>query len=163
MAASGKLYGLAFKSMVNGEINWTSHTIKAMLCTSAYTPNQDTHQYKSSVTNESAGTGYTAGGVALAGKTVNYTAGTNTLILDASDTQCPTRQSRAVIWCCTTTRRLRMRRSPSSGTSISALTCPLRQVFSPVCGMPPESSASPPRKQEASRWACSTAAKPHRR
>ena len=76
MAASGKLYGLAFKSMVNGEINWTSHTIKAMLCTSAYTPNQDTHQYKSSVTNESAGTGYTAGGVALAGKTVNYTAGT---------------------------------------------------------------------------------------
>ena len=89
MAATGKLFGLAFKSMVNGEINWSSHTIKAMLCTSAYTPNQDTHQYKSSVTNESAGTGYTAGGVALAGKTVNYTAGTNTLVLDASDTQWP--------------------------------------------------------------------------
>ncbi|MCQ4148656.1 hypothetical protein [Rhodococcus qingshengii] len=89
MAVTGKLFGLAFKSMINGEINWTSHTIKAMLCTSAYTPNQDTHQYKSSVTNEAAGTGYTAGGVALAGKTVTYTAGTNTLILDASDTQWP--------------------------------------------------------------------------
>lgn len=89
MAVSAKLYGLAFKSMINGEINYTAHTIKAMLCTSAYTPNQDTHQYKSSITNEAAGTGYTAGGVALQGKSVNYTAGTNTLILDASDTQWP--------------------------------------------------------------------------
>jgi len=89
MAVSAKLYGLAFKSMINGEINYTAHTIKAMLCTSAYTPNQDTHQYKSSITNEAAGAGYTAGGVALAGKTVTYTPGTNTLILDASDTQWP--------------------------------------------------------------------------
>lgn len=89
MAVTAKLYGLAFQSMVNGEINYTGHTIKAMLCTSAYTPNQDTHQYKSSVTNEAVGTGYTAGGVALSGKTVVYTAGTNTLVLDATDTQWP--------------------------------------------------------------------------
>lgn len=89
MAVTAKLYGLAFKSLFNGEINWTSHTIKAMLCTSAYVPDQDTHQYRSSVTNEVSGTGYTAGGVALAGKTVTYTPGTNTLVLDASDTQWP--------------------------------------------------------------------------
>ena len=85
MAATAKLYGPAMKSAFNGEINWTSHTIKVMLCTSAYTPDQDVHQYKSSVTNEVTGTGYTAGGLTLATPTVNYTAGTNTLVLDGPD------------------------------------------------------------------------------
>lgn len=56
-----------------------------MLCTSAYTPDQDTHQYKSSVTNEASGTGYTAGGATLATATLAYTTGTNTLVLDAVD------------------------------------------------------------------------------
>lgn len=44
-----------------------------MLCTNAYTPNIQTHQYKSSITNEVVGTGYTAGGVTLT-PTVSYTA-----------------------------------------------------------------------------------------
>jgi hypothetical protein len=39
-----------------------SGTLKIMLVTAAYTPNQNTHQYKSSVTNEVSGTGYTARG-----------------------------------------------------------------------------------------------------
>jgi hypothetical protein len=56
-----------------------------MLCTSSYTPNQDTHRYKSSVTNEVSGTGYTAGGATLASKTVNYDTASNTLTLDAAD------------------------------------------------------------------------------
>ncbi|WP_395704998.1 hypothetical protein [Rhodococcus ruber] len=86
MAVTAKLYGLALKSAFNGEIDWDTHTIKVMLCTSAYTPDQDTHQYKSSVTNEVTGTGYTAGGATLASATVTYTAGTNTLVLDAADT-----------------------------------------------------------------------------
>jgi hypothetical protein len=60
-------------------------TLKVMLCTSAYTPDQDAHQYKSSVTNEVSGTGYTAGGATLAGVTVTYTGATNTLTLDAAD------------------------------------------------------------------------------
>lgn len=56
-----------------------------MLTTSSYTPNQDTHQYKSDVTNEISGTGYTAGGVTLASCTSTYTGGTNVLSLDAGD------------------------------------------------------------------------------
>ena len=59
--------------------------MKALLTTSGYAPNQDTHRYKSSVTNEVTGTGYTAGGVTLTSKTAAYDAATNTLTLDAAD------------------------------------------------------------------------------
>lgn len=86
MAVTAKLYGLALQSAFNKEIDWDTDVIKVMLCTSAYTPDQDTHQYKSSVTNEASGTGYTAGGATLAASAPSYTAGTNTLVLDAADT-----------------------------------------------------------------------------
>ena len=85
MAVTTSYYGLVFKSAFNKEIDLDSDAIKIMLCTSAYTPSQDTHQYKSSVTNEVVGTGYTAGGATLTGVTVTYTAGTNTFSFDAAD------------------------------------------------------------------------------
>jgi hypothetical protein len=85
MSVTAKVYGLALKSLCNKEIDYDTDTVKVMLCTSSYTPNQDTHQYKSDVTNEVTGTGYTAGGATLASKTVTYTSGTNTLVLDAAD------------------------------------------------------------------------------
>lgn len=72
MATTASLYGNVHLKAFNGEINWLTDTIKAMLTTSAYTPNQDTHVYLSSVTNEIAGTGYTAGGVTLSSKTATY-------------------------------------------------------------------------------------------
>jgi hypothetical protein len=46
---------------------------------------QDTHRYKSSVTNEVTGTGYTAGGVTLTSKTAVYDVASNTLTLDCAD------------------------------------------------------------------------------
>jgi hypothetical protein len=79
------VYGLALRQFVNGGINFAGDTIKAMLTTGAYVPAQDTHEFRSAVTNEVTGTGYTAGGVALTGKTVTYDAATNTLTLDADD------------------------------------------------------------------------------
>lgn len=85
MAVSAKVYGLAQKSLANKEIDWDTDTIKVMLCTSTYTPDQDTHQYKSSVTNEVSGTGYTAGGATLTSCTSTYTSGTNVQMLDAAD------------------------------------------------------------------------------
>lgn len=84
--ATGNVYGLFQQSLANKEIDWNSDTIKVMLCTSAYTPNQDTHQYKSDVTNEVTGTGYTAGGATLTSCTSAYTTGTNVQKLDAADT-----------------------------------------------------------------------------
>ena len=46
-------------------IDFLSDTIKVMLCTNAYTPAQDTHVFKSDVTNEVTGTGYTAASTSL--------------------------------------------------------------------------------------------------
>ncbi|BDB59004.1 MULTISPECIES: hypothetical protein [Rhodococcus] len=89
MAVTAKLYGGFLQSLAAGEINLASDTLKAMLCTSAYTPNQDTHRYKSSVTGEVTGTGYTAGGKSLTGVTVTYDAATNRLRLDSDDPSWP--------------------------------------------------------------------------
>lgn len=85
MPVTGKLFGLLFTSLWNKEIDYEADTIKVMLTTVTYVPNQDTHDYKNDVTNEVTGTGYTATGETLASKTVTYTAGTNIHVLDAAD------------------------------------------------------------------------------
>jgi hypothetical protein len=85
MAVTAKMYGLCFKSAFNKEIDLDSDTIKVMLCTSSYTPDQDTHQYKSSVTNEITGTGYTAGGATLGSPAVAYNTSTNVFNFDGAD------------------------------------------------------------------------------
>jgi hypothetical protein len=68
---------------VNKEVDWDSDTIKAALCTSSYTPNQDTHQYASSLTNELSGGSYAR--VTLSGKTTTYDTSTNVHKLDCDD------------------------------------------------------------------------------
>jgi len=90
MSVIAKIYGPFFLSLANKEIDLDSDTLKVMLCTSSYTPNQDTHRYKSDVTNEISGTGYTAGGLALTSVTVSYDAPTTTFKLDAADPTWPT-------------------------------------------------------------------------
>src|SRR3954449_3156505 len=85
MAVTALVYGGFLQSLANKEIDLDSDSIKVMLCTSTYTPDQDAHRYKSSVTNEITGTGYTAGGVALTTVTVGYTGATNVLKFDADD------------------------------------------------------------------------------
>lgn len=82
MASSGSgtwhVYASCPAKMANKEIDWDTDTIKVMLCTSSYTPNQTTHDYKNDVTNEVSGTGYTAGGATLGSKTITL----NTLSQD---------------------------------------------------------------------------------
>jgi hypothetical protein len=82
-----KLYGQFIQAAFNKEIDFDTDTIKVALLTNAYTPDQDAHNYFDDVVaNEVSGaTGYTAGGNTLANKTVTYSAGTNTLVLDADD------------------------------------------------------------------------------
>lgn len=72
MADSIAIYNQYMKSLQNKEINWNTDTFKLMLCDASYTPNQGTHQYKSSVTGEVSGGGYVAGGIALTGVTLTY-------------------------------------------------------------------------------------------
>lgn len=83
---ASKVYGNAIKAAFNKEVDWDSDTIKVMLLTSAYAPNQDGHDYLDDVVaNEVTGTGYIAGGQALTSKTATYDAATNTVKFDAAD------------------------------------------------------------------------------
>lgn len=85
MAVTAKLYGKGILAVYNKEIDWVSDTIKVLLTTSSYTPDQDTHDYHNDITNEVSGTGYTAGGATLANASQTYTAGTNKIKLDGDD------------------------------------------------------------------------------
>lgn len=90
MAVTSKVYGLALQSLAEGQINYPAATVKVMACTASYSPDQDTHRYKASVTNEIAGAGYTAGGQTLANKSITYGPSTNTVSLDADNPIWPT-------------------------------------------------------------------------
>lgn len=61
-------------------------TPKLMLLDAAYTPDQDTHAFVSSVVaNEAAGTGYTGGGLALTTVTVTLDTTANTITITCDD------------------------------------------------------------------------------
>lgn len=70
---------------MNGSIDLDTDDIKVMLVTSAYVPNIDTNTKRSDVTNEVTGTGYTAGGQSLAGKTVTQDNTDDEGVFDAND------------------------------------------------------------------------------
>lgn len=55
----------AIRFALTGAVNFGTDTFWAMLTTSAYVPNKDTHDFRNDVTNEITGTGYTAGGKAI--------------------------------------------------------------------------------------------------
>lgn len=83
---ASKAYGQFIAKALNKEIDWDSDDIKVALVSSAYVPNQDTHDYFDDVSaNEVSGTGYTAGGSSLTSKTLTYDAANNVLVLDAAD------------------------------------------------------------------------------
>jgi hypothetical protein len=89
MAVTAFWYGLALKGQwsatAGNRVDYLTDTIKCALATSTYTPNQDTHDFFDDVTNEVSGTGYTAGGVTLANKTLTYDTASNETRLDADD------------------------------------------------------------------------------
>lgn len=90
MAVTAYVYGNFLKNVLSGMVmDWLNHPIKVMLCSATYVPNQDTHQTKADITGEVTGTGYTAGGQALANKTITYDPAANTTILDADDVVWP--------------------------------------------------------------------------
>jgi len=87
--ASAKWYGNAFLKAFNKQVSWTADDVKVMLTTVDYVPNQDNHEYRSDVTNEVVGTGYTAGGQSLTTKTENYQAATNRVSWSAANVSWP--------------------------------------------------------------------------
>ena len=89
MAVTAKWYGKSMLHEAQGEIAWKASggsTIKVLLATSLYTPNQDTHEYLSDITNEvSTGDGYTTGGQTITLSDPTYDAGSNECRMDAAD------------------------------------------------------------------------------
>lgn len=67
-----------------GNVDFDTDTIKVMLCTSKYVP-MPHHTYKSDVTNEISGMGYTAGGIQLCSTTVGHNPYTGAMTFDAAD------------------------------------------------------------------------------
>lgn len=61
--------------------------IRAVLVTSSYTPDQDTHTQYSHITNQVTGTGYTAGGKALTGQTVTQDNTADQGVFDADNVE----------------------------------------------------------------------------
>lgn len=89
MAVSAKWFGAGLAGQWSAtsarRVDWVTDTIKTLLTTSSYTPDQDTHDFKNDVTNEISGTNYVAGGVALSNKSVTYDSASNETRLDADD------------------------------------------------------------------------------
>jgi hypothetical protein len=75
-----KLYRRAALHFLNKEVDWDSDALVWTQHTATYTPNQDTHEFVSDLTNElTTGGGYTAGtagggGLAIASPTRTFTA-----------------------------------------------------------------------------------------
>lgn len=88
MAVTAGGYGLGIKGSVTGLIDLDTDSFKAMLTTVGYVVDAtaiDTHQFRSSVTNEITGAGYTAGGVTLTTVTCTYDTATNEVRWDFDD------------------------------------------------------------------------------
>lgn len=88
MAITAHWYTLALSKAAQNTLfasSWTADTINVALTTNSYTPNQDTDSFWSTPqANEITGTGYTAGGVALSGKSVGGVTGSHEIPLIAS-------------------------------------------------------------------------------
>lgn len=85
MAVTAKLYSYLPLHALEKAIDLENDTIKCMLCTSSYTPAQNTHDFKDDVDNEVSGTGYSAGGAEVANPAV--TIATTVTTFDGDDVQ----------------------------------------------------------------------------
>lgn len=70
-------------------INLKTDTIKVALVTASYVPDIDGHSFFSDITNEVSGTGYTAGGKALANVSATKDNTNDRAYIDADDTTWP--------------------------------------------------------------------------
>lgn len=70
---------------MDGSIDLDTNTIKVMLVTSSYTPDQDAHEFHDDITNEVSSAGYTAGGATLQNPAVTADNTDNEGVFDADN------------------------------------------------------------------------------
>lgn len=85
MAVTPKAYGLMLNSLWEGRINLAIDPLMCMLVDADYTPNQDTHKFRSVVTNEIVASGYAGGGKAVTGVQLTYDMPNNRLTLSGGN------------------------------------------------------------------------------
>lgn len=90
MAVTVKTYGLFLQSMAEGRVAIGVDEMWAMLVTSAYVFNQNNHKFKSIVTGELTGSGYTPGGQKVTTSVSTYDSPTKTLKIPAGNLAWPT-------------------------------------------------------------------------
>jgi len=78
-------YNSAKAEIVGGVQDLDTNTFRIMLLTASYTPNIDSHTTRADLTNEVSGTGYTAGGQALAGVSLSVDNANDRAVWDAND------------------------------------------------------------------------------
>jgi hypothetical protein len=83
--ATINIYNSFKKKLMDANISLSTDTIKVALVSSSYVVNIDTHQFFSDITGEVSGTGYTAGGATLAGKTTTQDNSNDRGVWDAND------------------------------------------------------------------------------
>ncbi len=82
MAITASPYGLSYRSFGYGRFDFLNHTFKVLLTSAAYTPDFDTHEFRSDVTNElPGGGGYTSGGKTLTNLSWLYEPDNNQVVL----------------------------------------------------------------------------------
>lgn len=92
MALTIRAYGLFLESLVEGRVNVRADSMYAMLVTSAYVFNQNTHKFKSIATPGEVQTasGYVAGGKQVTGILPTYSGVTKKLSIPAGNIVWPT-------------------------------------------------------------------------
>lgn len=86
MTMKSGLYGITLRDILDASalpVDLISDTIKVALVTDSHTPDLNAHDEITDITNQVTGTGYTAGGAALASKTL--TAASGYVTYDAAD------------------------------------------------------------------------------
>lgn len=78
-------YNNYFEELGKGNINFSSNTFKLLLTTTSYTPDVDTHAFRSDITGEASGTGYTAGGNTVDNVTITQDNTNNRAVVDFDD------------------------------------------------------------------------------
>jgi hypothetical protein len=93
MAITPTIYGLFLESLIEGRVDVTADELWCMIVTSTYVFNQNSHKFKSIVTGELEGSGYSTGGQLVTTSAAIYTSSDKTLNLPAGNLVWP-----SVIW-----------------------------------------------------------------
>lgn len=85
--ATAAAYLNGIKNLNNGAVDWDGDTIKVLLATASYNPNQDTDEFRSAIgANEVGASGdYVAGGATMGSRSISVDGAGNTVTLLGGD------------------------------------------------------------------------------